>query len=79
MYSLTPAERLLSFRFILFPVFDKANTNMQGQDDNELDKDEFRSFFRELMGDNYSDEAADEAFDAIDVDGSGGITVSEFK
>jgi Ca2+-binding EF-hand superfamily protein len=52
---------------------------MQGQDDNELDKDEFRSFFRELMGDNYSDEAADEAFDAIDVDGSGGITVSEFK
>jgi hypothetical protein len=74
-----PAEHLLSFRFILFPVFDKANTNMQGQDDNELDKDEFRSFFRELMGDNYSDEAADEAFDAIDVDGSGGITVSEFK
>jgi hypothetical protein len=74
-----PAEHLLSFRFILFPVFDKANTNMQGQDDNELDKDEFRSFFRELMGDNYSDEAADEAFDAIDADGSGGITVSEFK
>lgn len=79
MYSLTPAERLLSFRFILFPVFDKANTNMQGQDDTELDKDEFCSFFRELMGDNYSDEAADEAFDAIDVDGSGGITLAEFK
>eukprot|EP00985_Skeletonema_marinoi_P001851 scaffold751_cov101-Skeletonema_marinoi.AAC.2 len=60
-------------------LFDKANTNMQGQDDTELDKDEFCSFFRELMGDNYSDEAADEAFDAIDVDGSGGITLAEFK
>jgi Ca2+-binding EF-hand superfamily protein len=80
MFSLTPAERLLSFRFILFPVFfDEANTSMQGQDDTELDKDEFCSFFRELMGDNYSDEAADEAFDAIDVDGSGGITLAEFK
>lgn len=52
---------------------------MQGQDDNVLDKDEFHLFFRELMGDNYSDEAADEAFEAIDADGSGLISRKEFK
>lgn len=31
------------------------------------------------MNDRYSDEAADEAFEAIDADGSGEITISEFK
>ncbi len=62
-----------------FSVFNKANTNIHGQDDSVLDKDEFRSFFRKIMNDKYSDEAADEAFGAIDADGNSEITISEFK
>lgn len=52
---------------------------MQGQDDNGLDRNEFRLFFRELMGDNYSDEAVNEAFDEIAIDGNGKISLAEFK
>ena len=41
--------------------------------------DEFRVLCREMMGPSFNDLEADEAFDFIDADKSGGITLSEFK
>ena len=42
-------------------------------------KVEFRSFFHQFMRDNYSDKAADKAFEEIDADGSGELSATEFN